>query len=1112
MAKTKKQILEENIFKSVQAGKDLEIKTVDFTDPNRPKTVLEVDFPILPVNQVSIIEGNSSKPIYQMSKWWARRRSSVFRSMLLAAAMKSPEDPIDAAKELWKMYYGNHQNKRALHNLKVADIFMGGGTTIVEGSRLGMQMYGNDLNPIAWFVVKNELAKVDINEVKKLEEKIETEVKPKLMPYFSCSCPRGHHGKWLKFEDNNVPINPFYDNFMLDEPSESEMKKFKQSISTFEGWTKWYKVRGYKFEVMEGDFDPLKIDSSERSFYRYWGPEIIHTYWAKYGPCKNIGCNHKTPIMTNPIVSVKELSVKTWRDHQCLNCNHVFDIEQKEARMAPAASLVVSTEEKSFTTVNKDGDFVCPNCERVDTITTLDIKNAKNKKISLTLLIHPSWLKGSKLNGGTSSDLAEETIRWNNDRAKSAMLIEVRGELPAEITCPETGIVFATGTDSGSNKGRGKYVCADCGTQQPFSDSVSFSEKDAPISAYAYHGYCPECDANGEVYKGRFFNDATKVDSYDQAIKEWEAKKDNELKGFWPESEITYSHVTHQRDNLPKHGYTHWWKMFNKRQLLILSTLLKSIVDKKDFSKEVRDLFLGAFQQYLRNQNTFCIWNAQGDKLEPHFSNNNYYPKFNFVENSIFSELGRGNWNSSLKALYSAEKWKANTYELLSTEYLASLDSELATFVASKSYKVKTKDELTNDVSLTCGSSTDLKLEDNSIDLIITDPPFGDNVQYAELADFFYVWLQKVLSVDYPDYFGTIYTPKALEAVTNRARHPEDPDDFYKRILTEVWKEGNRILKSGGILAFTFHHSEDEPWIAVLESLFEAGFYLEATYPIRSDESKGEKAEFGSKKIEYDIIHVCRKRIEEPRKVSWARLRRKMIKDIRQLEDILANHLASGLTESDLQVIRRGKALEYFSKHYGEVYVEEDRKFTVKEALIGINQILDDEKDSNIESPPIDAEVMSRQLLRIFNKTIAVPRNEMQNFLRGTGVSASDFEEKKWIQEKNRVFTMVSPLEFSKEWKGKLRSGLSHDLDQSLFFIGACFDDSGINLNETLSNPNFKLHPAVIPLLSWFTRNGGTSEIKQAAMKAHQICNSWRVRNPEKEIEQLALFGMHEGE
>ena len=50
------------------------------------------------------------------------------------------------------------------------------------------------------------------------------------------------------------------------------------------------------------------------------------------------------------------------------------------------------------------------------------------------------------------------------------------------------------------------------------------------------------------------------------------------------------------------------------------------------------------------------------------------------------------------------------------------------------------------------------------------------------------------------------------------------------------------MLKPGGILAFTFHHSEDEPWVGVLESLFDAGFYLEATYPIRSDETKGEGA------------------------------------------------------------------------------------------------------------------------------------------------------------------------------------------------------------------------------------------------------------------------------
>src|SRR5580704_5749109 len=95
--KTKKERLAEEIAKAVGAGRPVAVETVDFNDPNRPKTCLEVDFPIIPINQISHIEGNAGKPIYQMSKWWARRRSSVFRSMLLAASMKAPEDPAQGA-------------------------------------------------------------------------------------------------------------------------------------------------------------------------------------------------------------------------------------------------------------------------------------------------------------------------------------------------------------------------------------------------------------------------------------------------------------------------------------------------------------------------------------------------------------------------------------------------------------------------------------------------------------------------------------------------------------------------------------------------------------------------------------------------------------------------------------------------------------------------------------------------------------------------------------------------------------------------------------------------------------------------------------------------------
>ena len=76
--------------------------------------------------------------------------------------------PAQAAKAVWDVYYANHQNRGALRHLKVADIFMGGGTTVVEGVRLGMQMFGTDLNPVAWFVTKNALAQVDAEAVNAL--------------------------------------------------------------------------------------------------------------------------------------------------------------------------------------------------------------------------------------------------------------------------------------------------------------------------------------------------------------------------------------------------------------------------------------------------------------------------------------------------------------------------------------------------------------------------------------------------------------------------------------------------------------------------------------------------------------------------------------------------------------------------------------------------------------------------------------------------------------------------------------------------------------------------------------------------------------------------------
>jgi adenine-specific DNA methylase len=1047
---SKKELLTQEVAKAVGAGKTIALETVDFNDPNRPRTCLEVDFPILPVNQVAVIEGNAGKPIYQMSKWWARRRSSVFRSMLIAAATKAPEDPSHAAKLVWDNYYANHQKKGAFKHLKVADIFMGGGTTLVEGSRLGMQMAGNDLNPVAWFVVKQELASVDLDEVKKLLADIEAEVKPQIMPYYYCDGPKGEKGTWTY-----TPTN----------------------------------------KVMSADFDPLSIPRDERNNYRYDGPEIIYTFWAKHGPCQVTGCGHRTPIMSSPVMAVKALSVKYW-EQACSKCGGEFHVEEDAARMAPDAPLYIVPSEHPFTILDRKKGVVCPHCGHAALV---NLGKGNNKKVELSLLVHPQWLAGEpKLDasgrpyGGSAQDDVTATTRWDEARAATIRLLEVRGALPDEVTCPETNVTFAP--EKGTVPRKSHYACSACGTVQDVLTTIKATGKTGPMAAYALQGYAPKRDAAGKPYGGRFFSayGAAHARQYDAAFAEWESRKDTDLKDYWPRSELPYGFMTHHlQGGVPNHGFTHWWTMFHPRQLLVHAQLLKAIVNAGNYDWKVREYILGAFQNFLRNQNLLAFWHMKLDKLAPAMSNSNFHPKNNVVEVGVFPPMGYGPWSSTVEVIFKAGEWTKTPWEAVSADYLKRYVPNIGTEISGKSEKVFPGDSVLG-AETYCGSSTDLTyLPTASIDLVITDPPFGGLLHYSELSDFFYVWLRLVLKDKYPDYFQAEYTPKLLEAVANRAREPEDPDGFYQRLLTQCWREAHRALKPGGLLAFTFHHSEDEPWVAVLESLFDAGYYLEATYPIRSDETKGE-GEFGSKTIEYDIIHVCRKRTEEPKPVSWGRMRREVMADVRQLQAMLENHAKEGLPAADLQVIRRGKALEYFSRHYGKVFVDEGRAISVKDALVGINQLIDEDADKGKEASPVNAEPITRQFLRTFGSATNLKRDQLQKFLKGSITTPDEFVQRGWCVEKNKIFTRTDPLEFARDWSGKHRRRLTSDLDQALVLMGACFDGSGINAADTLKNENFKPHVALKSLLEWLHGNGPDQGSRNAASRALSIYNVWQ--------------------
>jgi putative DNA methylase len=636
---TKAEEIERMVAAAVDAGEERHLETVDFNDPNRPKTCLEVDFPILPINQIAQIEGNAGKPIYQMSKWWARRRSSVFRSTLIAAAAKAPEDQAEAAKLVWENYYCNHQKNPSFKNLKVADIFMGGGTTLVEGARLGMQMYGNDLNPVAWLVVKNELADVDIEEVKRLFTYIESEVKPQIMPFYACEGPGGEKGIWYSVETGKP---------MLE------------------------------------DFDPLAVAPEERKKYRYEGPEIIYTFWAKHGPCSAPGCNHRTPLFSSPVIAVKELSVKSWPNMKCDDCGGRFDVEAGEVRMAPDEPLVIADENDAFAVLGSNGIYNCPHCGKKQ-IKNLGNEKSKNKKVSLSLLIHPDWMKGAPGSddqgdlGGTVTSSIEDTKRWNELRQSTLKLIEVRGKLPEEITLPDTGEVMST--KNGTIPKRSTFTCQEetCGREQDIMEAIRQSQKSAPVSPYTIQCFSKKRSDTNVAYNGRFFKRVSQSDicRFDAVISEWEKRSQTDLKEYFPKSELPFGFMTHMAngDLQKNYGYTHWYTMFNPRQLLVHGLLLKTIDTATGFSQSSKEIALGAFQQYLQNQSVFCHYDGSRDTSTVLFANNNFYPKKTYVENCVFAELGRGNWNSSQKIALKGLEWAKDTWETVANSSLDSFDT-----------------------------------------------------------------------------------------------------------------------------------------------------------------------------------------------------------------------------------------------------------------------------------------------------------------------------------------------------------------------------------------------------------------------------------------------------
>ena len=155
------------------------------------------------------------------------------------------------------------------------------------------------------------------------------------------------------------------------------------------------------------------------------------------------------------------------------------------------------------------------------------------------------------------------------------------------------------------------------------------------------------------------------------------------------------------------------------------------------------------------------------------------------------------------------------------------------------------------------------EINDDSVDLICMDPPYYDNVLYAELSDFFFVWQKRTLKDQYPHLFKRRLTDKVEEAVANRARDgsSQEAKCQYQKRMGEIFAESRRVLKPDGIMTLMFNHKTQEAWETLTRSLIENGWIITGSYPVDSESEHGIH-HMGKAAAVSSIFLSCRKRAE----------------------------------------------------------------------------------------------------------------------------------------------------------------------------------------------------------------------------------------------------------
>ena len=439
-----------------------------------------------------------------------------------------------------------------------------------------------------------------------------------------------------------------------------------------------------------------------------------------------------------------------------------------------------------------------------------------------------------------------------------------------------------------------------------YKERVEYETKTGRIREQWVRGYRPPRpeDDNGVDIQARL----------DEKLAEWEAFD------FVPTE--SYDHMYSDRSKI--YGVNKWRDLFSPRQLLCHGTSVEIFREMLDADRaagrldEVRKAsygYLALALDKLRDYNSrMTRWHANREVMVNTFDRHDFSFKWSYAEMApLITGLGY-DW---------AIKQTAKCIgELIA---LVRPDARTADPTLFNRIDQEPAAPAPPPVTITCkpGDSLD-HIRDASIDAVVMDPPYYDNVMYAELSDFFYVWLKRTAGHVFPELFRRQLTDKENEAVANPAKFQGMKGaralagQDYKERMAAIFAECRRVLKSDGIMTLMFTHKATGAWDALTKGLIEAGFVITASWPINT-EAEGSLHIKDKAAANSTIFLVCRPRVRDPFMVRdepelyWEDVEPRVASAVRSR---VREFQEAGIAGVDLYLASFGPALEEFSRHW----------------------------------------------------------------------------------------------------------------------------------------------------------------------------------------------------